>query len=107
MGDEICRTCHYTTAGRENIARIEGDIKAIGAKVNTLEGQMASQITNTNTLFDLMREIKEVVSRIEAAVYTKEDKFQLAIFQLGMWSLKVGIGGGFVIWAVAKFGGGQ
>ena len=44
--------------------------------------------------FTMIGEIKSCLGRIETAIYTKEDPFRKAMFSVGIWSIKVLVGGG-------------
>ena len=102
---ENCNNCPYQLAGKEHLQRLESDIDGLGQKVNSLEIKMSAQERDTKTLYNLMSEIKEAVSRIEGAVYQREDPFERAVYDFGMFIAKAGITGGVVVWLAAQFGG--
>lgn len=102
---EDCRDCPYQEAGKENMAQLRGDMNGLGVRVNQLERQMSAQERDTKTLYNLMSEIKEAVSRIEVAVYQREDPFEKIVYDFGLFIAKAGITGGVVVWLAAQFGG--
>ena len=96
MGDD-CRDCPYQEAGKENMAQLRGDMNGLGVRVNQLERQMSAQERDTETLYNLMSEIKEAVSRIEIAVYQREDPFEKIVYDFGLFIAKAGITGGVIV----------
>lgn len=102
---EECKDCPYQLGNNSRIDKIEKDIDGIWGRLRAVETAVTSQTENTKMIFDILGELKLSVKSIEKALYSKEDKFQVAVFELGMWSLKVLVGGGALVWAVAKFGG--
>ena len=102
---EECKDCPYQIGNNSRIDKIEKDIDGIVERLRTVETAVTSQTENTKMIFDILGELKLSVKSIEKALYSKEDKFQVAVFELGMWSLKVLVGGGALVWAIAKFGG--
>ena len=92
-------------AHHNTIDKIEKDIDGIWGRLRAVETAVTSQIENTKMIFDILGELKLSVKSIEKALYEREDPFKLAMFNVGMWAVKVLIGGGAVVWAVAKFGG--
>lgn len=104
MGDD-CRDCPYQEAGRENINQLRNDMSGLGTRVNQLERQVSAQERDTKTLYNLMSEIKEAVSRIEVAVYQREDPFKKIVYDFGLFIVKAGLTGGAIIWLAVNFGG--
>lgn len=104
---EECRDCPYQIANKEYMDRIEINVNGLGTRVNALEIAFSAQQRDVKALSDVMKDIKDAVSRIEVAVYQREDPFKKAIFDVGMWAIKVLIGGGALVWMVAEFGGKQ
>lgn len=104
MGED-CRDCMYQETSKESIKQIRDDMNGLGIRVNVLERQMSAQERDTKTLYNLMSEIKEAVSRIEVAVYQREDPFKKIVYDFGLFIAKAGISGGVVVWLVANFGG--
>ena len=87
------------------IDKIEKDIDGIWDRLRAVETSFTSQTENTKMIFDILGELKLSVKSIEKALYEREDPFKLAMFNVGMWSLKVLVGGGALVWAISKFGG--
>ena len=102
---EECKDCPYQLGNNNRIDKIEKDIDGIGGRLRAVETSIAEQRRDTKMIFDILDELKLSVKSIEKALYSKEDKFQVVVFELGMWSLKVLVGGGAIAWAIAKFGG--
>lgn len=102
---EECKDCPYQIGNNSRIDKIEKDIDGIWVRLRTVETSITEQRRDTKMIFDILGELKLSVKSIEKALYSKEDKFQVAVFELGMWSLKVLVGGGALVWAIAKFGG--
>lgn len=88
----------------DRIERLEENQKITGAEVEKLKLTATVQTEKTSQLFCVMEEIKGSLQRIETAVYNKEDPFKKAMFDIGIWSIKVLVGGGSLIWAASKFG---
>ena len=102
---EECKDCPYQLGNNSRIDKIGKDIDGIGGRLRAVETSITEQRRDIKMIFDILAELKLSVKSIEKALYSKEDKFQVAVFQLGMWSLKVLVGGGAIAWAIAKFGG--
>ena len=102
---EECKDCPYQIGNNSRIDKIEKDIDGIGDRLRAVETVVTSQTENTKMIFDILGELKLSVKSIEKAIYEREDPFKLAMFNVGMWSLKVLVGGGALVWAISKFGG--
>ena len=102
---EECKDCPYQIGNNSRIDKIEKDIDGIGDRLRAVETSVTSQVENTKMIFDILGELKLSVKSIEKALYEREDPFKLAMFDVGMWSLKVLVGGGALVWAISKFGG--
>ena len=102
---EECKDCPYQLGNNSRIDKIEKDIDGIGDRLRAVETVVTSQTENTKMIFDILGELKLSVKSIEKAIYEREDPFKLAMFNVGMWSLKVLVGGGALVWAISKFGG--
>ena len=102
---EECKDCPYQLGNNSRIDKIEKDIDGIWDRLRAVETSVTSQVENTKMIFDILGELKLSVKSIEKALYEREDPFKLAMFNIGMWSLKVLVGGGALVWAIAKFGG--
>lgn len=102
---EECKDCPYQINNVARIDKIEKDIDGIWGRLRAVETSVTSQTENTKMIFDILGELKLSVKSIEKALYEREDPFKLAMFDVGMWSLKVLVGGGALVWAIAKFGG--
>ena len=76
------------------------------ADIMDLMLKVSENATNTTTLFKTMDEIKCSLQRIELAVYTKDDPFKKAVFDIGMWAIKVLVVGGALTLILAKVGSG-
>lgn len=87
----------------EKIQRLEIQYEKVELRVDGLEENFTIQKERTAQLFGVMEEIKGSLNRIEQAVYNREDPFKKAVFDIGMWSIKVLVGGGALIWAASKF----
>ncbi len=102
---EECKDCPYQIGNNSRIDKIEKDIDGIGGRLRAVETSLTEQRRDTKMIFDILGELKLSVKSIEKALYEREDPFKLAMFDIGMWSLKVLVGGGALVWAIAKFGG--
>ncbi|MCZ2396127.1 MAG: hypothetical protein LC100_06235 [Chitinophagales bacterium] len=102
---EECKDCPYQIGNNSRIDKIEKDIDGIWGRLRAVETAVTSQTENTKMIFDILGELKLSVKSIEKALYEREDPFKLAMFNVGMWSLKVLVGGGALVWAISKFGG--
>ena len=102
---EECKDCPYQLGNIGRIEKVEKDIDGIWSRLRCLENSVTSQAENTKMIFDILGELKLSVKSIEKALYEREDPFKLAMFDIGMWSLKVLVGGGALVWAISKFGG--
>ena len=102
---EECKDCPYQLGNIDRIEKVEKDIDEIWRRLRFLENSVTSQAENTKMIFDILGELKLSVKSIEKALYEREDPFKLAMFNVGMWSLKVLVGGGALVWAISKFGG--
>lgn len=102
---EECKDCPYQIGNSSRIDNIEKDMDGIWDRLRAVETSVTSQAENTKMIFDILGELKLSVKSIEKAIYEREDPFKLAMFDIGMWSLKVLVGGGALVWAIAKFGG--
>ena len=102
---EECKDCPHQLGNIGRIEKVEKDIYEIWRRLRCLENSVTSQAENTKMIFDILGELKLSVKSIEKAIYEREDPFKKAIFDVGMWSLKVLVGGGALVWAIAKFGG--
>lgn len=102
---EECKDCPYQIGNNSRIDKIEKDIDGIWCRLRTVETAVTSQAENTKMIFDILGELKLSIKSIEKAIYEREDPFKLAIYEVGIWSLKVLVGGGALAWAIAKFGG--
>lgn len=102
---EECKDCPYQIGNNSRIDKIEKDINGIWGRLRAVETAVTSQTENTKMIFDILGELKLSVKSIEKALYEREDPFKLAMFNVGMWSLKVLVGGGALVWAISKFGG--
>lgn len=104
MGDE-CKDCPYQINNITRIEKVEKDVDSLWSRLREVEESVISQKINVENIFKSLDEVKDTLKKIEIAIYNREDPFKKAVFDLGMYALKVGIGGGFLIWAAAKFGG--
>ena len=104
MSEEY-KDCPYQLGNNSRIDKIEKDIEGIRGRLRIVETAVTSQTENTKMIFDILGELKLSVKSIEKALYEREDPFKRAMFDIGMWSLKVLVGGGAIVWAIAKFGG--
>ena len=102
---EECKDCPYQLGNIGRIEKVEKNIDGIWSRLRFLENSVTSQAENTKMIFDILGELKLSVKSIEKALYEREDPFKLAMFNVGMWSLKVLVGGGALVWAISKFGG--
>ena len=102
---EECKDCPYQIGNNSRIDKIEKDIDGIGDRLRAVETSVTEQRRDTKMIFDILGELKLSVKSIEKAIYEREDPFKLAMFNVGMWSLKVLVGGGALVWAISKFGG--
>ena len=102
---EECKDCPYQIGNNSRIDKIEKDIDGIGDRLRAVETAVTSQTENTKMIFDILGELKLSVKSIEKALYEREDPFKLAMFNVGMWSLKVLVGGGALAWVASRFGG--
>lgn len=102
MPDE-CKDCPYQLGNNQRIAKNEQDIDHIWGRLRVLETSATSQSENTRMIFEILGEVKQSIKNIEQAVYNREDPFKKAMFDIGMWSIKVLVGGGALVWAAYKF----
>lgn len=103
MGDE-CKDCPYQLGNDGRITKLEKDMDNVWQRLRVVEDSSIRQEKDTLKIFEILGELKSSLKNIELAVYNREDSFKKAMFDLGLWSIKVLVGGGAVIWAVAEFG---
>lgn len=101
---EECKDCPYQIGNNSRIDKIEKDMDHVWDRLKVVENSTIRQEEQTNRIFEILGELKSSLKNIELAVYNKEDNFKKIIYDLGLWSLKVLVGGGAVVWAVAEFG---
>ncbi len=103
--DEACKDCPYQVALENTTIKLEKDVANIWGRLRTLENGLIVQSTTMDQLVKSLDEVKDSLRKIEMALYNKEDPFKKAIFEIGMWAIKVLVAGGAFMWAVVKFGG--
>jgi len=96
----------------ELIQHLTQEIKILKEKhdesIGFLKGEQIRERERTEKIFDLLDKMSISIDKIQITVEglsTKQDPFKETMFSLGMWAVKVLIGGGALIWASSKFGG--
>jgi predicted nucleic acid-binding Zn-ribbon protein len=102
---EECKDCPYQLTTSTTIEKLERDVDNIWSRLRTLENGLIVQSTTMDQLMKSLDEVKDSLRKIEVALYNREDPFKKAIFEIGMWAIKVLVAGGAFMWAVVKFGG--
>lgn len=103
--DEACKDCPYQAALENTTDKLEKEVDNIWERLRILENGLIVQSTTMEQLMKTLDEVKDSLRKIEMALYNKEDPFKKAIFEIGMWAIKVLVAGGAFMWAVVKFGG--
>lgn len=96
---EECKDCPYQIGNNSRIDKIEKDIDGIWDRLRTVETSLTEQRRDTKMIFDILGELKLSVKSIEKAIYEREDPFKKAIYDLGIYVLKMAALGGIIIWA--------
>ena len=100
-----CKDCPYQTAVTAATDKLEKEVDIIWDRLRILENSLIVQETTMSQLVTSLNEVKDSLRKIEAALYNREDPFKKAVFEIGMWAIKVLVAGGAFMWAVVKFGG--
>jgi hypothetical protein len=103
MGDE-CRDCPYQEHNAVRIEKLENDVNTFWDRLRAVEEATTRQSEKTNQIFEVLGELKSSLKNIEIAVYQRNDPFKEAVFSLGMWAVKVLVGGGALVWLAVEFG---
>jgi hypothetical protein len=76
--------------------------------ITRIDKEQAISAQNINHIFKILGDMAVSVCKIETnmeKLAEREDPFKKAMFDVGMWAVKVLIGGGALAWLASKFGG--
>lgn len=108
MAKECCEQEDKLEALELRVEKLEETTEELSKVVIRIDKEQTVSAQNINHIFKMLGDMAVSVARIEASmgkIAEREDPFKVAMFDVGMWAVKVLIGGGAVVWLASKFGG--
>ena len=108
MAGECCEREDKLEALELRVEKLEETQNETSKIITRIDKEQAISAQNINHIFKMLGEMAVSVTKIESNIEKlaeKDDPFKQAIFDIGMWSIKVLVGGGAIVWLASKFGG--
>ena len=107
MVRECCEQDDKLEALELRLERLECKMDRLDTLTIEIDKRQALSDEKIIQIFGLLEKMTSSIEKIEHTISTlaqKEDPFQRAIYDVGMWSVKVLVCGGAIAWLAANFG---